>query len=450
MNAPALSPYIGIGVIVVSLLGMLVLLRYCKTRYQWQPESTRKLAHIGLGLASLSYPFLFHENWPVLVLGALAIGTLSALRWVPFFRAHVGPVVHDVNRASGGELYFPIAATALFLLAKGDTILYLIPILTLTVADTVAALIGLSYGKTPFGDDGARKSIEGSIAFFLVAFLASHIPLLLFTDTGRVESLLIGLTMGVLLMLLEAIAWRGLDNLFIPLGGFLLLRAFIGLDATALGARLAVTLLLLVFILFMRRYKSLGDNAMLAGVLVGYMGWSAGGWTWLVPPLVFFALYNVVFPRSDQMREHPHSIISVLNVTATGLGWLLLSAVLHRTDFYYPYTLAFAVNMCSYGITWYRDYRRSATSVEIIVATATVSWVSFFIPFFAIEHAQTQALLASLVAVLPLLVGAALQVLFIPHVRHRASAEYPWHRQVAISTAISAVGLYMWHLLPTQ
>ena len=104
--------------------------------------------------------------------------------------------------------------------------------------------------------------------------------------------------LSVLLMLLEAMSWQGLDNLFIPLGGFLLLRVFMTLDALALGTRLAVTIVLLTFVLITRRSQALGENAMLAGVLVGYVAWSVGGWTWLMPPLILFILYNIVFPRS--------------------------------------------------------------------------------------------------------------------------------------------------------
>ena len=45
-----------------------------------------------------------------------------------------------------GEFYFPVAVAVVFVLARGDTLLYLIPVLTLTVADSVGALIGVRYG----------------------------------------------------------------------------------------------------------------------------------------------------------------------------------------------------------------------------------------------------------------------------------------------------------------
>ena len=53
-----------------------------------------------------------------------------------------------------------------------------------------------------------------ALAFFTVAFLTTHIPLLLLTtdqQMAREKVLLISLTIGFLVMLLEGIAWRGLD-----------------------------------------------------------------------------------------------------------------------------------------------------------------------------------------------------------------------------------------------
>ena len=72
----------------------------------------------------------------------------------------------------------------------------------------------------------------------------------------------------------------------------------------------------------MRRRRTLDDYALVAGVLVGYVAWSAGGWRWLVPPCVLFAAYTVLWPRRAQLRERPHDMIAVFSVTATGTGTL--------------------------------------------------------------------------------------------------------------------------------
>jgi phytol kinase len=435
------NPWLGVAVLATALLVMLVGLRAIRARFDVHPEMMRKMAHVGLGLTTLSFPWLFSSNWPVIVMGIIATGTLLALRFVPRLRATIGGVVHGVHRSSGGDLYFPIAATGLFVLANRNWLLYALPMLTLTLADTVAALIGVAYGQNKYGTTGKMKSVEGSVAFFVVAFLSTGVPLLLFTDTGRTEAVLIGLTFGALVMLLEAIAWRGLDNLFIPFGGFLLLRAYLALDATALLARFLATVALLALVLVLRRRRTLDDYALVAGVLVGYVAWAAGGWRWLVPPLVLFAAYPVLWPRRAQLRERPHDITAVFSVTATGMLWLLLTVVLKRSDLYFPYTLGYAANLCFIGITWYRNVRRDASSVAAVTASAAVAWIAFFGPYVAIVGLTRPTLMSASLALVPLIAAGLVFCVVVPDDRRRPSAEFPWTTQTLVGLGSSAFGL---------
>lgn len=419
---------------------MLAALRGIRDRFAPHPELMRKMAHVGLGLTVLSFPWLFQSPWPVVVMGVLAVGTLLALRFVPRLRATVGGVVHGVHRSSGGDLYFPIAATGLFLFAEGDWVLYTVPMLTLTLADAVAALIGVAYGRHAYGTTSVKKTVEGSVAFFIVAFLATAGPLLV-AAVPREKTILIGLTFGVLVMLLEAIAWRGLDNLFIPFGGFLLLRVYLELDEAALLARFLATLGLLVLVLALRRRRTLDDFALGAGVLIGYVAWSAGGWQWLIPPCVLFAAYTVLWPRRAQLRERPHDITAVFSVTATGILWLFLSIVLQRPELYYPYTLAYAANLCFIGITWYRNVRRPDAAIEGIAASALVAWGAFFVPYVAVVGVAHTALFPALLAIIPLVVAGIAFSIVIPNIRRRPSADYPWASQALVGLASSAIGL---------
>jgi phytol kinase len=440
---PGVRPWVGIAAVVLALAAMLSLLHLLRSRVSLHPELSRKLAHVGLGLTTLTFPWLFHETWPVVVVGALATATLLALRYLPALRRTVGGGVLGVDRSSGGDLYFPIAVTGLWLLANGDWVLYALPLLTLTLADATAALIGITYGRLQYDGADGKKSIEGSIAFFVVAFLATHVPLLLFTDAGRAESLLIALTLGMLVMLLEAVAWRGLDNIFIPFGGFLLLRAFLGLDAAALLVRLGVTAAMLALVLFLRHRRTLNDTALVAGVLVGYVAWFAGGWRWLVPPLILLATYAALWPRNVHLRQRPHDMVAMFSVTSTGLLWLLLATGLRRAELYYPYTLSFAANLCFIGITWYRDYRREASKARAILTSAAPAWGLFFVPWIAVGEASRLALAAAALAIAPLLLGGAAFTLTVPDVRGRPSAEFPWLRQALLGLGASALGLVM-------
>src|SRR5262245_34698322 len=164
-------------------------LRLYQRFYSPHPELVRKLLHMGMGLATLSLPWLFDRAWPVLLLAGISIVALVSLRLVASLKSGLGNVVAGVARASLGEIYFPLAVTVLLLLyLYVDTanparlILYCVPILLLTLADAAAALIGVAYGRLHYHTTDGQKSAEGSLAFFLCAFLVVHIPVLLFTS----------------------------------------------------------------------------------------------------------------------------------------------------------------------------------------------------------------------------------------------------------------------------
>lgn len=249
-------PLIGMSLVFAIFAALLVALRWYQLRSEPHPELVRKLMHVGMGLVALSLPWLFAEAWPALALAALSIAVLIALRVNSRWRQALGVALCGVERRSLGEIYFAASVAILFALAKGDVILFCVPTLILTLADAAAALIGLRYGRRRYPTPDGEKSLEGSVAFFVTAFLSAHIPLLLAPGVGRVDSLLIAAPLGLLLTLVEAMAWRGLDNLFIPLGGFVLLNSFLMMDTATLTKHLAVALLLVTTTAAMKLRRS--------------------------------------------------------------------------------------------------------------------------------------------------------------------------------------------------
>jgi len=250
------NPWLGMSLVVIAFAVLMVGLRAYRRSRCKDPELVRKLLHIGMGLVTLALPWLFATTWPVLVLTVGFILFLMALRVSQPLQRLLGGVIDGVTRESIGEIYFPLAVGLLFLLSAGDPLTFCTPMLILALADAAAALIGKRYGTLRYATPGGEKSIEGSVAFLTVAFLSTHITLLLFTDTGSPESLVIALTLALLVMLLEAIGWRGLDNLFIPLGAFVLLKTFLNLNATTLVAHLGTALLLVTLALAFCRPRS--------------------------------------------------------------------------------------------------------------------------------------------------------------------------------------------------
>ena len=189
------------------------------------PESTRKLLHVALGLLLCPLPWLFSHIWPVAALCTLYTSLLPARHISPWLDRHIAHVIFGVGRKSIGDLLFPLAVLLLFTFSRHDPPAYLAAMLTLTLADAAAAVVGQRYAQFPYTTPaGASKSLEGSTAFAAVTFAATHLALLLSSNVGRLESVLIALALAAVLTIIEALSSAGLDNLLVPLATLLLLR----------------------------------------------------------------------------------------------------------------------------------------------------------------------------------------------------------------------------------
>jgi phytol kinase len=133
-----------------------------------------------------------------------------------------------------GEVNIPLSACLLFVLAHDRPLLYIVPLLLLTLADPAAAIVGSRYGSLQYVTRDGHKSLEGSLAFFIVSFLGTSGALLVAAPTADVAAPGVALTLALLLTLVEAISWRGLDNLLIPVTGFIFLESLMASNLVAL------------------------------------------------------------------------------------------------------------------------------------------------------------------------------------------------------------------------
>lgn len=218
-----IQPGVGVGIVLVTLGATLACLH--RASHRRDPEAIRKALHVIMGALTLSFPWLFLDLWPVLLLAACALAILSALRCNRRLRASLGRVLFGVSRTSCGEIYFVLGTAAVFVLAAGNALLFCIPMLLLTFADAAAALVGTCYGRHRYADGGAQKSLEGSGAFFTVGLLCAWFPLMLFTTLSGPQVVMVALCVALAATILEAVSSRGLDNLLVPLGAFVVLEA---------------------------------------------------------------------------------------------------------------------------------------------------------------------------------------------------------------------------------
>jgi phytol kinase len=132
------------------------------------------------------------------------------------------PSVHGVERRSSGALLYPVALGLLALLSGGRAVLFEAPLLVLAFADAAAAMVGVRYGRRVYTVNGCVRTVEGSAAFALTAFVVVA-AVMGVHGAALLHSLAVALVVAPALTAVEAVATRGLDNLALPLAGFFLL-----------------------------------------------------------------------------------------------------------------------------------------------------------------------------------------------------------------------------------
>jgi dolichol kinase len=233
-----MNPFAGIGVVLAIIVTLFVVLRALQKRYGLDPEVVRKVTHVGSGLTALSFPWLFQSPWPVVTVCAIMALGLLVLRRND--RMDLRLVLGSVERHSHGEFYFALAVALLFIVSRGDPLMYIVPVLILTAADTAAAIVGIRYGRTHYNTLPGRKTVEGSLAFLGMAFSLTYVTLLIATDISSIDGLLISVLVAFVSTVVEAIAIRGTDNLLVPGIAFLALKTSMEGNVTGLAVVLGI------------------------------------------------------------------------------------------------------------------------------------------------------------------------------------------------------------------
>ncbi len=436
-----LNPWVAMALELVTLMALMGAVRLYQVIGHLKPETARKLFHIGGGLTTLTFPWLFQSVWPVVSLTAVTIPTLLALKYVRGLKRGLGAVLYNIDRVSFGEVYFPLSVCLLFVVAHREPLLYCVPIVILTLADTVAALIGVRYGQMRYAAVEGHKSAEGSTAFFAVAFVSVLVPLLVFTDVGRVETLLIAAILGLLVMMAEAIAWRGLDNLFIPLTGYLLLRTLAGRSLAELATQFAVLCALSGFTFFWRGRTTLNGSALMGAILAAYVMWALGGWMWLLAPVFLFASYTTLLHRTNLDSKRLINLQAIFSIAVVGLAWLFLARLLNRPDLYYPYSMAFAAHLPMIGVVRHRYVVPHASAVWVLALGIAKGILVLLVAFVAADGLTRSFGVHVLAGLAGMSVASVAFFLLQPGLSAYPTGWRRWLREALCASAGSTVGL---------
>lgn len=346
INAITEIEWFSILFVVLVLLIALIIIKIIEKKYDLNPEIKRKLFHMSMGIVMLTFPYIFTSVISVGVLGVIALIVLFLLKYTKL-KNSLGTILYSVSRESLGEVFFVISVFSIFYLSKGNKILYSIPILVLTFADSIAALIGKNYAKKNLAElNEDAKSLEGSFMFFMVAFMATLVPLLLFTTVGREETLIISTIIGFNVALIEMISHTGNDNLLIPLTTYAFLATHINLQAEFLRENLVILGIIFFIVTVVNRVKSLSKLALVEVIVVGYLTVSLYGIYAIIPPLMLF-LTCMSFPKlreSEKDNLYDARIIETNVVIGIAICGLVAITGL-KSEFFMVYALVYSMHL---------------------------------------------------------------------------------------------------------
>ncbi len=435
-----MNPVLGIALVLGWFCVLFAMLRLAAQRYDVHPEVSRKLAHIGMGLATVSFPWIFHEVWPVWVLCAGFLLSLAALRWIAPLQFRFGKILGGIERQSWGEFHFTLAVAIVFTFTRFEPVWYVIPVLVLTLADALAALVGLRYGKTRYYLESDWKSFEGSLAFFVAASVSTMAASCIMTHEPLPRILVTSICVGVLAALVEAMFWGGLDNLFLPLATLLMLIRFAEARTPDLLSRVIVALALLGFVVGWRHRTTLRHDALIGATLMLYLFWTIGGWLWLQPPLLLALAYPLLPFRPQRISPEVHGNFVVIALGSVGFLWIFLDQTLNQADYRMPYVLSFTCQLAMIFVArWKRGHPAGSTFLLIVGAVCT-SWAIIFLPAVFLLLAPGSVRVAALALLVTWLVTSAFCSL------QRPVADMPntfgrWLLQTSLTLAGSSLGL---------
>ena len=215
----------------ILVLSVFVIIEIIYRVFKVKTEYTRKAAHILCGLITLSYPVIFDNHLPVLILNIESFLLLVLSKKFNFFQS-----INNVRRKTLGSYLYPISIYLVFVasLYFKNKFYFYIPILVLSISDPIAALAGLKYkfiskkfSKIKYVKIWkTEKTIVGSILFMLTTLLISLIIILFFIEVPILKTIFISFFIAIFSTIVEAYSKKGIDNLTIPLSVLFVLIIF--------------------------------------------------------------------------------------------------------------------------------------------------------------------------------------------------------------------------------
>ena len=209
-------------IFVFAMIGLSTLLQNKKIVNE---EGARKLIHIGVSNWYLIAMLFFDNVWFAIIPPV----TFIILNYISY-KQNVFKAMERNGQGNLGTVYFPISLLIVTYVSFNNTLGFQDPtymqyfgalaILILGYGDGFAAVFGKAFGSKKLYQD---KSFVGTLVMFGFSFLVSVTLLLVFANITSVVN--VAFVLAIFASVIELFSPRGLDNLTVPLGVFVIYYA---------------------------------------------------------------------------------------------------------------------------------------------------------------------------------------------------------------------------------
>lgn len=290
----ALAALVGIGVLIGGS-------ELAKRTFGLSPAFPRTFVHVSTGLLIAIFLQRFSHPLPPAVLGIvfMILAFLAPRSGIP------GGMTAN-GRTSHGLVLYPLAFVILVAAFwHTERLIIILSMLVLALGDGVASTVGRSHRSPAWYQPGAdRKSVEGSLAMFLVSFFVLTTGLMQAIEADVMLLLACSGLAATVATAWEALGSRGWDNLSVPLSAAAVLSWFLVPSSAVDPSQLTLAGAFGIGVgLLSHRLNALTAGGAVASFLVAVVVFGLGGWKFTVPLLAFFVL---------------SSMLSTLNPTSAG------------------------------------------------------------------------------------------------------------------------------------
>ena len=208
------TEYTGIFLSYVYVFAIIGIATFLQKKQFLSHEGSRKFIHILLSNWWILAMLLFKSN----IAAAIGPFTFVIINYLSYRKRWFSAMERDGGKADLGTVYYAISLLILALITfspLSNPSIGAAGILIMGYGDGMAAVAGKRFGRRKYYIFGCEKSLEGSLAMFLISFIICYILLSIFPVPWL---FLFCILIALFATFCEGITPHGFDNLTVPLG----------------------------------------------------------------------------------------------------------------------------------------------------------------------------------------------------------------------------------------